>query len=420
MKNVTTNTQTFCTKLSMKKDGSSNGVNGCAASFGLPALSMLNSQRWKKQLSLPTSCFKTTSNGGGFFATHGGRNSNVTGGDGGGYSLDSLTDVLTAAEHELSSSSLFQHHINQEQYDPLPFDASNIDAFMKGEEDDGHQDQHDETAFDLLMMEPTPITPSMERVNVVDKVLVADMYAHWNPDSTSIMLLQQLLNQQDNGEQEDNDHHLPIAVVSPSVSRSSSDHDATSSLEEQEDDMSTTTTKASKHAVFYKTEQWNDRYHELVKFVEDFGHCLVPHNWDQNRTLAQWVKRQRYQYKLKCEGKHTTLTDDRLDMLQKLGFVWSSHNVNWEEKYLQLEDFRYKHGHCNVPSVYPENRQLAIWVRCQRRQYKLFTLQRADQPSSMTTERIEKLRSIGFMFDPRKEKSTNHAGKRSTATSSRR
>ena len=93
-----------------------------------------------------------------------------------------------------------------------------------------------------------------------------------------------------------------------------------------------------------------------------------------------------------------------MEALQQLGFVWSSHNVNWEEKYLQLEDFHTKHGHCNVPSVYPENRQLSIWVRCQRRQYKLYTLQRIDQPSSMTPDRIDRLNSIGFVFDPRAAK----------------
>ena len=49
----------------------------------------------------------------------------------------------------------------------------------------------------------------------------------------------------------------------------------------------------------YQTEQWFERYEELVKFYEDRGHSSVPHTDTSNKPLARWVKRQRYQYKLR-------------------------------------------------------------------------------------------------------------------------
>jgi Helicase associated domain len=49
--------------------------------------------------------------------------------------------------------------------------------------------------------------------------------------------------------------------------------------------------------------------------------------------------------------------------LDAIGFVWNSHQVAWEEKYYELQEFAQRHGHCNVPTKYPPNHSLAIWVK---------------------------------------------------------
>ena len=148
----------------------------------------------------------------------------------------------------------------------------------------------------------------------------------------------------------------------------------------------------------YQADSWDDKLTELKAFRERFGNCLVPHNWSGSITLAQWVKRQRYQYKLKMEGRHSTLTDERLQILQELGFVWDSHGAAWEERLNELRSFWMAHNHCNVPSKYPENHQLSIWVKCQRRQYKLLM---RGQRSNMTQQRINDLERLGFVWNPR-------------------
>ena len=148
-----------------------------------------------------------------------------------------------------------------------------------------------------------------------------------------------------------------------------------------------------------QSEKWTERYHDLIQYRAVNGHCNVPHKLESNQQLAQWVKRQRYQYKLKTQyKKHSTLTDEREALLNNLGFVWDSHKVLWDERFEELKVFKSKVGHCRVPCNFKYNRPLSIWVKCQRRQYKLYQM---NQPTNMTLERIQRLNAIGFAWDPR-------------------
>jgi hypothetical protein len=148
----------------------------------------------------------------------------------------------------------------------------------------------------------------------------------------------------------------------------------------------------------YQAEQWTQRYDELCEYVKTHGNCQVPHSYTQNPALSRWVKRQRYQYKLRVENKTSTMTEERVAALERIGFVWDSHVAAWDERRSELIEYKRTYGHCNVPSNYPSNRQLAVWVKRQRRQYKFFL---AGKPSSMTDDRIASLESIGFEWELR-------------------
>ncbi|KAL3916799.1 MAG: hypothetical protein SGILL_005016 [Bacillariaceae sp.] len=150
----------------------------------------------------------------------------------------------------------------------------------------------------------------------------------------------------------------------------------------------------------YQAEIWSEKFEELCIFRRQQGHCHVPHHYTENQGLAQWVKRQRYQYKLRLDGKRSTLSDERVRLLNKISFIWSSHDAVWEERLQDLMLFKQIHGHCMVPSNFEPNVQLAIWIKRQRRQYKKYT---AKQASSMTPERIARLEAIGFVWDCRKQ-----------------
>jgi hypothetical protein len=147
----------------------------------------------------------------------------------------------------------------------------------------------------------------------------------------------------------------------------------------------------------FHEEKWTLRYKELLEFHQEHGHAAVPHTYPRNPQLARWVKRQRRQYKLRTDDRPSTMTTERLDMLSSVGFVWDSHDVNWREKLEALQKFRKDHGHCNVPSNYVD-KKLATWVKCQRRQYKLYW---DGKPSAMSPERILELEKVGFEWEIR-------------------
>ena len=153
----------------------------------------------------------------------------------------------------------------------------------------------------------------------------------------------------------------------------------------------------SKRFRSYQAENWTEKYEELLDFRLTHGHCLVPNCFPINPSLAEWVRRQRYQYKLLGEGKHSTMSGNRIQALEMLGFVWNSHEAVWEERRKELEEYRKLHNDCNVPSNYV-NRQLAIWIKRQRRQYKFLC---NGQPSTMTQYRIQRLEELGFAWDGR-------------------
>eukprot|EP00540_Astrosyne_radiata_P001960 CAMPEP_0116846274 /NCGR_PEP_ID=MMETSP0418-20121206/13741_1 /TAXON_ID=1158023 /ORGANISM="Astrosyne radiata, Strain 13vi08-1A" /LENGTH=287 /DNA_ID=CAMNT_0004477497 /DNA_START=152 /DNA_END=1015 /DNA_ORIENTATION=- len=181
---------------------------------------------------------------------------------------------------------------------------------------------------------------------------------------------------------------------SSEASSTNDDTAASSSKKRKRSKRSATTNKFRP----YQAEKWKERFDELIDFRKSNGHCLVPHTFPSNPPLARWVKRQRYQYKLLTEGKQSSMTNDRIRALEEVGFIWDSHEAAWEDRLRELLEYKTKNGNCLVPSNYPENPQLATWVKCQRRQYKLYW---EGRPSNMTVERIMELEQNGFEWELR-------------------
>ena len=69
--------------------------------------------------------------------------------------------------------------------------------------------------------------------------------------------------------------------------------------------------------------------------------------------------------------------------------------VQWEERVLELIQFKLRKTHCNVPAKWKPNPDIAAWVWRQRVQYRRY---RQDQPSVLTTQRICLLADLGFEF----------------------
>jgi len=142
--------------------------------------------------------------------------------------------------------------------------------------------------------------------------------------------------------------------------------------------------------------KWAAYLEKLKEYKEENGNCMVPRGFCVDPKLASWVAEQRKQYKLHTDGKPNSITEERIRLLNEIGFAWNAQEAAWANHFQDLKDFRDRLGHCNVPSNFTSNPKLNLWIKEQRRHYALMV---QGKPSHMTEERAAKLRSIGFCWD---------------------
>lgn len=71
--------------------------------------------------------------------------------------------------------------------------------------------------------------------------------------------------------------------------------------------------------------RWLARYEELVEFKKIHGHCNVPYGHfneferDKNKQIRTWVDWQRKAYKDKMERQPSSITEERIEQLDKIG-----------------------------------------------------------------------------------------------------
>ena len=131
---------------------------------------------------------------------------------------------------------------------------------------------------------------------------------------------------------------------------------------------------------------WMACFDELVDFKCENGDCNVP---SRQGPLGVWVGFQRQYYK---KGK---LSQERVDLLDSIGFSWEPFDEAWTTRFDELVDFKNDHGDCNVPQG---QGSLGMWVNRQREEVKA---------GRLSEERIELLESIGFEWILRQPIHTN-------------
>jgi len=164
-------------------------------------------------------------------------------------------------------------------------------------------------------------------------------------------------------------------------------------------------------------QKWETRFRELEAYKTERGDCNISRS---HGPLGKWADTQRL---ARRKGK---MSDDRFRKLDGLGFKWGktrsgtnldkqdssllvatghtqggkspstkSHREKWNERYHELETYKVKHGHCNVPQG---QRPLGKWVNNQRQAYK---------KSKLSEERVQKLDCLGFNWGNTKKSRTN-------------
>eukprot|EP00339_Tiarina_fusa_P008798 CAMPEP_0117025770 /NCGR_PEP_ID=MMETSP0472-20121206/19007_1 /TAXON_ID=693140 ORGANISM="Tiarina fusus, Strain LIS" /NCGR_SAMPLE_ID=MMETSP0472 /ASSEMBLY_ACC=CAM_ASM_000603 /LENGTH=877 /DNA_ID=CAMNT_0004732585 /DNA_START=316 /DNA_END=2949 /DNA_ORIENTATION=- len=168
-------------------------------------------------------------------------------------------------------------------------------------------------------------------------------------------------------------------------------------------------------------DDWQKHYDELKAYKKEHGHCNVPARYAKNRRLGIWVSAQRQHFKIMNQmpdsakqRRSAPLTSERIGLLNELGFTWTirsrdSLGESWNQRLEDLKEFKAQHGHCLVPSRYPSNPELGIWVGTQRTQYRLYmkSKETGTPPSgstAMNDERIRELEELGFVWALRNTK----------------
>ena len=149
-------------------------------------------------------------------------------------------------------------------------------------------------------------------------------------------------------------------------------------------------------------EHWKQRLKELKAYKQKHGDCLVPQHYEHNRKLGTWVHTQRKEYKKWLKGVHSNISEERIDQLNEIDFVWEvgttskPNDTVWKQRFNELKTYKKKHGDCLVPRNYEHNAKLGRWVHTQRKQYKKWL---KGVHSQLTQERIDQLNEIDFVWE---------------------
>jgi superfamily II DNA or RNA helicase len=132
---------------------------------------------------------------------------------------------------------------------------------------------------------------------------------------------------------------------------------------------------------------WDISFGILQKFKNREGHCRVPPKHDEEGiTLGRWVMTQRA---FRNKGK---LDPERIKRLDSIGFSWDPYVEDWESGFSALQKFKNREGHCRAPQKHiEEDITLGSWVMHQRA---------FRDKGKLDPERIKRLDSIGFSWDP--------------------
>lgn len=151
----------------------------------------------------------------------------------------------------------------------------------------------------------------------------------------------------------------------------------------------------------YHSAIWDKHYNDLKKFQKKHGHCYVS---KKNSKLANWIHLQRKNRVKRDQGVVNSMTDERIALLDKIGFDWSpmksgtnkfvelNLDEQWEGTFQKLVAYKKKKGHPN-----PTKREKTLGSWCSKMR-SLYARNKRGEKTVLTDKRIAKLESIGFQW----------------------
>lgn len=138
--------------------------------------------------------------------------------------------------------------------------------------------------------------------------------------------------------------------------------------------------------------KWNTMFKELEKTQAEYGSCLIPREHrSKYKKLRNWIQTQRR------EKRKGSLSSERIEQLDSIGFVWNaqetrqeSYESQWRAMFKELEKLKEEYGSCLIPREFrSQYKKLYNWIQTQKQEKK---------KGKLTQERIEQLEAIGFIW----------------------
>uniref|UniRef100_A0A7S0CF67 Helicase-associated domain-containing protein n=1 Tax=Proboscia inermis TaxID=420281 RepID=A0A7S0CF67_9STRA len=126
-------------------------------------------------------------------------------------------------------------------------------------------------------------------------------------------------------------------------------------------------------------------------------------NYSGYVELGAWVTGQRFLLKLQVDKKveesnrrMEAQREERIILLNKIGFEWDDSGSKWDEKYEEMKMFMRKFGDIYFAQQYlQDTTELGIWVNQQKVNYERYL---GGDKTSVSKRQIKLLTDVGFSF----------------------
>lgn len=131
--------------------------------------------------------------------------------------------------------------------------------------------------------------------------------------------------------------------------------------------------------------QWLENYNLAVDYFNIYGNLHVPlrYKTTNNTQLGSWISHQRKDYKLGI------LSEDKIELLEKIGMVWDRSSATWEEMYKLAKQYYEENNNLSISntSFTYKNASLGSWIVTQRKNYS---------QGRLTDKQVDLLNEIGM------------------------
>lgn len=154
----------------------------------------------------------------------------------------------------------------------------------------------------------------------------------------------------------------------------------------------------------YKDLSWQRNYAAAKAYNEENGNLNINVNYltKEGIKLGQWICNLRAYKKIGAQTGY--LTEERIEQLNAIGMVWDQNDWLWDKFFAAAQEYYVKRGDLNVHINYKtdDGLRLGAWVHRQKSLYRGTCI-----GAELTEDKIEKLNSIGMVWDKKSDLAWN-------------